>query len=70
MLTDPKSAKRQSSHQCLSVLLGSARIKAACKTLVKSTPPLLRQTHGLDIDFPLLAPTKMTATKQKQSIRA
>jgi hypothetical protein len=32
------SAKRQSSHQCLFVLLGSASLKAAHKTLVKSTP--------------------------------
>jgi len=30
--------KRQSSHQCLSALLGSARTKASCKMLVKSTP--------------------------------
>jgi len=35
---DPKSTKRQSSHQCLCALLGSALIKAACKMLVKSTP--------------------------------
>jgi hypothetical protein len=34
----PKSQKRQSSHQCVFALLGSARIKAARKTLVKSTP--------------------------------
>ena len=33
---DPKSAKRQSSRQCLFVLLGSLRAKAACKMLVKS----------------------------------
>jgi len=35
---DPKSAKRLTSHQCLFVLLGSSSIKAARKTLVKSTP--------------------------------
>jgi len=34
---DPKSAKRQSSHQCLSALMESARIKAACRMLVKLT---------------------------------
>jgi len=31
-----KRKKRQSSHQSLFVLLGSACTKAACKTLVKS----------------------------------
>jgi len=35
---DPKSAKRQSRHQCLFVLLGSAQVKADCKMLLKSTP--------------------------------
>ncbi len=35
---DSKSTKRHSSHQCLFVLLGSACIKAAHKTLVKLTP--------------------------------
>jgi len=34
---DTKSAKIQSSHQCLFALLGSARVKAPRKTLVKST---------------------------------
>jgi hypothetical protein len=34
---DPKSAKRQSSHQCLFALLGPACAKAAHKMLVKST---------------------------------
>jgi len=38
MHEDPKSAKRKSSHQCLFVLLGSLRIKASSKTLVKLTP--------------------------------
>jgi len=32
---DPKSVKRQSSHQCFFVLVGSARTKDARKTLVK-----------------------------------
>jgi len=34
---DPKSAKRQSSHQCLFALLGSMHAKAARKMLVKSS---------------------------------
>jgi len=41
--TDPKSAKRQSCHQCLFVLLGSLRITAARKMLVKLTPLLFVQ---------------------------
>jgi len=32
---DPKSAKRQSSHQCRLALLGSLRVKAVHKMLVK-----------------------------------
>jgi len=36
--SDPKRAKRQSSHKCLFALLGSLRAKAAHKILVKSTP--------------------------------
>jgi len=36
--TYPKSAKRQSSHQCLFAVLGSVFEKATNKTLVKSTP--------------------------------
>ncbi len=35
---DPKSEKRQSSHQCLFALLGSALVKAVRKMLMKSTP--------------------------------
>jgi len=35
---DPKSAKRQSSLQCLVALLGSVHAKAGCETLVKSSP--------------------------------
>ncbi len=35
---DPKSTKRQSCRQYYFAILGSARVKAACKTLVKSTP--------------------------------
>jgi len=35
---DPKSTKKQSSHQCLFALLGSAHVKAARKTLVKLIP--------------------------------
>jgi len=46
MRADPKSAKRQSSHQCLFALLGSAGVKAAGKTLVKSTQ-LVNLTKGL-----------------------
>jgi len=38
MRNDPKSAKRQSSHHCLFVHLGSVRVKATPKTLVKLTP--------------------------------
>ena len=34
---DPKSAKRQSSCQCLFVLLESSFAKAACKMLIKLT---------------------------------
>jgi len=37
MRKDHKSAKIQSSHQCLFALWGSALTKAACKMLVKST---------------------------------
>jgi len=35
---DPKSAKRQSSYQCLFALLGSASTKVAHKMLVELTP--------------------------------
>jgi len=38
MCEDPKSAKRQSSHQCFFGILGSAREKAARKILVNLTP--------------------------------
>jgi hypothetical protein len=44
MHTDPKSAKRQLSHLCLFALLGSERIKAAGKMLVKSTHVVGRET--------------------------
>jgi hypothetical protein len=36
--TDPKSAKRHSSHNCLFTLLGLACVKAVHKMLVKLTP--------------------------------
>ncbi len=36
--SDPKSTKRQSSHQFLLALLGSTQVKALRKTLVKLTP--------------------------------
>ncbi len=35
--TDPKSTRKQSSHQCLFTLLGSVHTKASGKTLVKLT---------------------------------
>jgi hypothetical protein len=35
---DPKSKKIQSSYQCLFAHLGSLRLKASRKTLVKFTP--------------------------------
>ncbi len=35
--TDPQSVKRQSGHQSLFALLGSSRVKAARKMLVKLT---------------------------------
>jgi len=38
MHADPKSTKKQSSHQCLFSLLGSARKKSAQKMLMKLTP--------------------------------
>ncbi len=38
LFADPKSAKRQLSHQCLFTLLGSAQVKVARKALVKLTP--------------------------------
>jgi len=38
MGTVPTSTKRQSSHECLFVLLGSSSAKVACKTLMKLTP--------------------------------
>jgi len=41
MPADPKSVKRQSSHQCLLALLESTHVKAGRKTLVKSTPEVL-----------------------------
>jgi len=37
-IEDPKSAKRQSRHHRLFAFLGSALVKAARNTLVKSTP--------------------------------
>jgi len=37
MRADPKSAKRQSSHQCIFAILGSALSKAARKMVVKWT---------------------------------
>ncbi len=40
MSKDPKSEKRQSSYQCLFLLLGSASAKAARKTLMRLTPVL------------------------------
>jgi len=43
---DPKSAKKTVMfNQCLFALLGSLRIKAARKTLVKSTPCLCKNIH-------------------------
>ncbi len=38
MSREPKSAKRQPSHQCLFALLGFTHVKADRKTLVKLTP--------------------------------
>ncbi len=38
MCADIKSPRRQSSNQCLFALLGSAHVKAACKTMMKSSP--------------------------------
>jgi len=38
---DTKPPKRQSSHQCLLVLLGSVFAKAAFKMLVKLTPDVM-----------------------------
>jgi len=43
MLVDPKRAKRQSRLECLFAHLGSARLKASNKMLVKSTPVEERQ---------------------------
>jgi len=37
-LRNPKSTKRQLSHQCICVLMGSTHAKAAHKTLMKLTP--------------------------------
>jgi len=36
--SNPSSAKRQSSHQCLLILLGSVGAKAAHRMLAKLTP--------------------------------
>jgi len=57
MSADPKSTKRQSSHQYLFALLVYAGVKAARKTLVKSTPgethcpslrcQYLKERHGV-----------------------
>jgi len=43
MHEDPKSAKIQSSCQSFFALLGSSRVKAACKMLVRLTPGKMRQ---------------------------
>jgi len=54
MITDPKSAKRQSSHKRLFALLDSAHVKAACKTLVKLTPryvPLTSDSKLLEVQI-------------------
>ncbi len=51
--TDPKSAKRYSSHQCLFTLLESLSVKAACKTLVKPTLGHVLGFHNGSIHFPL-----------------
>jgi len=41
--TDLNSAKRQASHQCLFVLLGSGRKKVDSKMLVKLTPDYVNE---------------------------
>jgi len=44
---DPKSIKIQSSHRYLFVLLGSALVKAAHKTLLKLTPAVVNSSGEL-----------------------
>jgi len=51
MCADPKSEKKQSRHQCLFALLGSACSKAAHKTLVKSTLGWVNSTVCLHVVF-------------------
>jgi len=45
-ITDPKSAKRQSCHQCLFTLLGPVQVKALSKMLMKLTPNVMLQPHS------------------------
>jgi len=47
MCADPKSAKRQQHHMCLFALLGSMQVKAARKTVVKSTPEEEKEENTL-----------------------
>jgi len=57
-----KSAKRQSSHQCIFVLLGSSQVKAACKMLVKSTPSVKAARKMLvEINYRGIVLTKLKA---------
>ncbi len=42
-LTDPKNVRTQSSRQYIFTLLGSARIKAIRRALMKLTPSLLSE---------------------------
>jgi len=58
---DLKSAKRQSSHQCLFSILGSTRIKASCTMLVKLTP------HFYDFPFNKLIERSIIGRFKSQS---
>ncbi len=55
MREDPKSTQRQSTHKCLSALLGFGCVKAACKTLLKLTPRARRATAEQEV-LALIAP--------------
>jgi len=66
----PNFRKRQSSHQYLFTLLGSARIKAARKTLVKFTPCwALVSTSDILRQVKSLSPTNHQLSHQSFTIR-
>jgi len=49
-LVDPKSANRQSNHHCLFAPLGSVRVKAVRKTLVKLSNGEVKRQYWRDVE--------------------